>query len=126
MIGARLKAWAEAVRRDAITLWLAARDPRTPWAAKAFCAAAAAYALSPIDLIPDFIPVLGLLDEALLLPLAIAVAVRMIPPPLVAELRREAELRAVRPVSRIGAAVVVVVWLLAGLAAFWLLWRMAG
>lgn len=114
----RLKRWARSLKRDALTLWLAARDPRTPWAAKAFCGAVAAYALSPIDLIPDFIPVLGWLDELILLPLAVAVVVRMIPPPLLAEFRRDAELRAERPVSRAGAAVVIALWLLA-LAGSW-------
>jgi uncharacterized membrane protein YkvA (DUF1232 family) len=115
----RLKLWARSMKRDALTLWLAARDPRVPWAAKAFCAAAAAYALSPIDLIPDFIPVLGYLDEIVLLPLAIAAAVRMIPPAVLADLRQEAELRAERPVSRAGAAAVVLLWLLvAGLTAW--------
>jgi uncharacterized membrane protein YkvA (DUF1232 family) len=109
----RLKRWARSLKRDALTLWLAARDTRTPWAAKVFCGAVAAYALSPIDLIPDFIPVLGWLDELILLPLAVAAVVRMIPPPLLAEFRREAELRAERPVSRAGAAVVVALWLLA-------------
>lgn len=119
---ARLKRWAKAIRRDALALWIAARDPRTPFLAKAFCAAVAAYALSPIDLIPDAIPVLGLLDEAILLPLAILLAVRLIPAPLMAEFREEAARRAERPVSRSGAAVVVVLWL-AGVALLgWLLW----
>lgn len=108
---ARLKGWARAIRRDALALWIAARDPRTPWAARAFCAAVAAYALSPIDLIPDAIPVLGLLDEALLLPLAILFAVRLIPAPLMAEFREEAARRADRPVSRWGAAAVILLWL---------------
>jgi uncharacterized membrane protein YkvA (DUF1232 family) len=108
---ARLRTWARAIRRDTLALWLAARDRRTPWTARAFCLAIAAYALSPIDLIPDAIPVLGLLDEALLLPLAILLAVRMIPPPLMAEFRTEAALRAEKPVSRWGAAAVVLVWL---------------
>jgi uncharacterized membrane protein YkvA (DUF1232 family) len=118
----RLKRWAKAIRRDALALWIAARDPRTPWAAKAFCAAVAAYALSPIDLIPDAIPVLGLLDEAILLPLAILLAVRLIPAPLMAEFREEAARRAERPVNRGGAAAVVLLWL-AGVALLaWLLW----
>ena len=110
---ARLRQWARAIRRDVLALWLAARDPRTPWTARAFCAAVAAYALSPIDLIPDAIPVLGLLDEALLLPLAIVVAVRLIPPPLMAQFREEAARRAEKPVSRWGAAAVVLVWIAA-------------
>lgn len=121
-LAARLRRWAKAVRRDALALWIAARDPRTPWLAKAFCAAVAAYALSPIDLIPDAIPVLGLLDEAFLLPLAILLAVRLIPAPLMAEFRKEAARRAERPVSRAGALAVVLLWL-AGVALLgWLLW----
>ena len=107
---AGLRGWAKAIRRDVVALWIAARDPRTPWVARAFCAAVAAYALSPIDLIPDAIPVLGLLDEALLPPLAIALAVRLIPPPLMAEFRREAARRTGRPVSRWGAAAVILLW----------------
>ena len=119
---ARLRGWARAIRRDVVALWIAARDPRTPWAARAFCAAVAAYALSHIDLIPDAIPVLGLLDEALLLPLAITVAVRLIPAPLMAEFRQEAARRTERPVSRWGAAVVVLLWT-AGAALFaWAVW----
>ena len=118
----RLKSWAKAIRRDAIALWIAARDPRTPRAARLLCAAIAAYALSPIDLIPDAIPILGLLDEAILLPLAMLLVIRLIPPPLMAEFREEAARRADRPISRPGAAAVVLLWA-AGAAllacAFW-------
>lgn len=66
------KQWARSLKQDVIALWIAARDPRTPWHAKALAAAVAAYALSPIDLIPDFIPVLGYLDDLLIVPLGIA------------------------------------------------------
>jgi uncharacterized membrane protein YkvA (DUF1232 family) len=118
---AGLKRWADALRRDATTLWLAARDPRLPWPAKAVCAVAAAYALSPIDLIPDFIPVLGLLDELVLLPLALWLALRMIPSDLAAELRAEAAGRAGRPVSRTAAVLIIAVWLLGGVLAAWAL-----
>ena len=75
----RIKDWARAVRRDVHALWLAGRDPRVPWYAKAFALAIAAYALSPIDLIPDFVPILGYLDEVILLPPAILLAVRLVP-----------------------------------------------
>lgn len=122
VILARLTQWARETRREAIALWLAARDPRVPWFAKAFCAVAAAYALSPIDLIPDFIPVLGYLDEVILLPLAMMLAVRMIPPPLMAELRAAADLRAERPVSRAAAAAIVALWLAGAALAAWALW----
>lgn len=109
---ARLKSWAKAVRRDVLALWIAARDPRTPWIAKVLCAAIAAYALSPIELIPDVIPVLGLLDEVILLPPLILLAVRLVPPALMAEFREEARRRVERPVSHTGAALVVLAWVL--------------
>jgi uncharacterized membrane protein YkvA (DUF1232 family) len=115
----RLKAWARALKRDVVALWLAARDPRTPLAAKLLAGLVAAYALSPIDLIPDFIPVLGYLDDLLLVPAGIWLAVRLIPAELLAELRAAAEARE-RPRSLAGAAVVAAVWLsLAALAAWW-------
>jgi uncharacterized membrane protein YkvA (DUF1232 family) len=115
----RLKSWAGAIKVDVMALWLAARDRRTPWVAKAVAAAVAAYALSPIDLIPDFIPVLGYLDDLVIVPLGILVAVRLIPSELMEEFRREAASRA-RPVS-IGAAIgVVAVWV--AVAVILLLW----
>jgi uncharacterized membrane protein YkvA (DUF1232 family) len=110
---ARLKDWARAIKRDVLALWIAARDPRTPLLAKAVAAAVAAYALSPIDLIPDFIPVLGYLDDLLILPLGIALAVWLIPAPLLAEYRAQAARRSERPTSRIAAALIVVAWLAA-------------
>lgn len=106
----RLKNWARAIKRDVVALWLAARDPRVPWYAKAVAGAVAAYALSPIDLIPDFIPVLGYLDDLLLLPLGILLAVKLIPDPVMADLRAKAvEQR--KPISRAGLAGVVLIWL---------------
>lgn len=121
----RLKRWARAVKRDVVALWIAARDPRVPWHAKAVCAAIAAYALSPIDLIPDFIPVLGYLDEAILLPLAILLAVRLMPPELMAEFRAEAEARAERPVSRVAAAFILLLWIATAALLLRLLWPRA-
>jgi uncharacterized membrane protein YkvA (DUF1232 family) len=118
----RLKDWARAVRRDVHALWLAARDPRTPWYARAFALAIAAYALSPIDLIPDFVPVLGYLDEVILLPPAILLAVRLVPPELMAEHRAAAARAAAKPVSRAGAAVIVGLWLVAATALVWWFW----
>jgi uncharacterized membrane protein YkvA (DUF1232 family) len=118
----RIKKWAHTIRRDVHALWLAARDPRTPWYAKAFALAIAAYALSPIDLIPDFIPVIGYLDEVILLPLAIMLAVRLVPPDLMAEHRAAAAEAERKPVSRAGAAFIVAVWLLAAAALMWWLW----
>lgn len=115
-----LKCWAQALNRDIIALWLAARDRRTPWRAKAVAGAVAAYALSPIDLIPDFIPVLGYLDDLLIVPLGIALAVRLVPAPLMAEFRAEA-VRADRPRSMGGAIAILAVWIAAlALTAAWL------
>lgn len=121
----RIKEWARTIKRDVHALYLAARDPRTPWYAKALALGIAAYALSPIDLIPDFIPVLGYLDDALLLPLAIMLAVRLVPPDVMAEHRAAAARTEGRSVSRVGAAVVAALWLLsAGLLSWWL-WPVA-
>ncbi len=119
----RLKRWAGAIRRDAHTLWLAARDRRTPWAIRTFALLVAAYALSPIDLIPDAIPVLGLLDEAILLPLAMWVLIRAMPAPLLAELRAQAEMTSARPISRAGAALVIGVWIAGAVLFIRWLWR---
>lgn len=107
------KRWARAVKRDVVALWLAARDPRTPLAAKLVAGAVAAYALSPIDLIPDFVPVLGYLDDLLIVPLGILLAVRLVPGPLMAEFRAAALLRVGRPSSRVGLAVILLIWLAA-------------
>ena len=87
---AALKGWARAIKRDVVALWLAARDPRVPWHAKVAAGAVAAYALSPINLIPDFIPVLGLLDDIIIVPLGILLVVRLIPAALMDELRQQA------------------------------------
>lgn len=124
---ARLRSWARAIRRDALLLWLAARDPRVPLAAKLLAGAIAAYAFSPLDLIPDAIPLLGLLDEAVLLPLLVLLALWLIPPALREELRARAAEQAERPVSRAGAAVVVALWGAAtALGVWWWLSALAG
>ena len=117
----RLKAWAGRLKRDVLVLWLAARDPRVPWAAKALAAMAAAYALSPIDLIPDFVPVLGYLDDLILLPAMIWLALRLIPDDVVAELRAEATRRLAEapPKSRAGAAAIVALWVGVAALAVW-------
>ena len=108
----RLRAWASSIRRDVYALYLAGRDPRVPGYAKLVAVCVAGYALSPIDLIPDFIPVLGLLDDLIIVPLGIWFAVRMIPEEVFAELRVAAEQVAGR--SSIAAAVVIAfIWLLA-------------
>lgn len=115
----RLRRWARAIKRDVVALYLAARDPRVPWYAKAVAACVAAYALSPIDLIPDFIPVLGYLDDLIIVAIGILLAVRLVPADVIVELRDEAEKRAERPISRNGAIIVVVIWLAAAAALAW-------
>ena len=118
----RLKRWAREIERDVVALWLAARDSRTPFGAKVVAAIVAAYALSPIDLIPDFIPILGYLDDLVLVPLGIILAVRLIPNELVAEFRCEASQRLERPRSAAGAAIVIVLWIAIAAILAWLLW----
>lgn len=103
--------WAKPLKREVVALWIAARDARTPWLAKGIAAFVAAYALSPIDLIPDFIPVLGYLDDLLIVPLGIAVALRLIPPALMIDFRREAGMRSTRPRSVVAAGFIIGVWL---------------
>ena len=117
-----LKARAKDIRRDVVALWIAARDRRTPWYAKAAAAAVAAYALSPIDLVPDFIPVLGYLDDLIILPLGIVLAVRLIPADLMAEFRAEAARRERRPKSYAAAAVIVAGWVAAAAILSWAFW----
>lgn len=113
----RLRRWAAALKRDVIVLWLATRDPRVGLAAKLLAGLVAAYALSPIDLIPDFIPVLGLLDDLLLVPAGIWLALRLMDPVLITELRERVSAED-RPRSKLGAALVLLVWL-AALATLW-------
>jgi uncharacterized membrane protein YkvA (DUF1232 family) len=117
----RLRQWARTVKRDVLILYLAARDPRVPWYAKAVAACVAAYALSPIDLIPDFIPVLGYLDDVIIVPLGIVLAMRLIPPTLLEEHRRTAiERSQQRPTSYVGAAIILIIWFVVGGAfLFW-------
>ncbi len=117
------KAWARRLKRDVIALWIAARDPRTPFVAKAVAAAVAAYALSPIDLIPDFIPVLGHLDDLLFVPLGLLIAIRLIPPPLMAEFRHRASEHGRKPASLAGAVAIVLAWTLSAGAVAYLLMR---
>ncbi|MBV1797898.1 YkvA family protein [Siccirubricoccus sp. G192] len=119
---ARLRLRAQGLKRDVHALYLAARDPRVPWPAKLVAALVAGYALSPIDLIPDFIPVLGYLDDLVVLPLGILLAIRLVPPSLLAEHRATAAAAAARPVSRLAAGLVVAAWLGTALLLLWLFW----
>ncbi len=120
---AALKAWALGLKRDVVALWVAAGDARIAWYVKALAGAIAAYALSPIDLIPDFIPVLGYVDDLLILPAGIWLAIRLIPPALMAEFRDEADRRAERPRSYIAAILVLIIWTAAAAGFMWLLLR---
>jgi uncharacterized membrane protein YkvA (DUF1232 family) len=118
----RLKQWARNIKRDVVALYFAARDPRVPWYVKVLAAAVAAYALSPIDLIPDFIPVLGYVDELFILPLGIILAVKLIPPEIMAEHRAAALVAEGKPKSRAAAAVIIAIWVAAAAFFVWLFW----
>jgi len=111
----KLKAWAKRIKRDSVTLWFAGKNPRTPWHAKALGLFVVAYALSPIDLIPDFVPVLGYLDDVLLLPGLIWLAIKLVPPDVLAECRAQADgwmaAQGEKPRSWLGAVLVVAVWI---------------
>lgn len=119
---ARARSWARSLKQNVVALWLAARDPRTPWYARLAAALVAAYALSPIDLIPDFIPILGYLDELIILPLGIWLAIRLVPADVLAEMRAKAAQRAGRPRSWAAAAFIIALWiaLAAVFAVYWL------
>lgn len=113
----RLKRWARRLKAEVHALYLAYRDPRTPLLAKVVSAVVVGYAFSPIDLIPDPIPVLGYLDDLILIPLGVALAVRLIPPQILAECRAKAKEGVDRPVNRVAAVVVVAVWVALAVAA---------
>ena len=113
-----LKTRARELKRETYVLYLAVRDPRTPWYARAIAAAVVAYALSPIDLIPDFIPVIGYLDDLIVVPLGIALALKLVPANVMADCRTQALAAERLPMSRIGAAVIIALWLAAAVLAF--------
>ncbi len=121
-----LQGWARRLKRQVMTLWFCARNPETPWLARLLVVCVVAYALSPIDLIPDFIPVLGYLDDAILLPLGILLALRLLPPAVLAAGRQQAEewerRQAPRLVSWPAAGLILLLWALAiVLAGRWLM-----
>jgi uncharacterized membrane protein YkvA (DUF1232 family) len=120
---ARLRDWARLIKRDVHALYLASRDPRVPWYAKTLAIAVAAYAVSPIDLIPDFIPVLGYLDDIIMVPLGVMLVVRLIPPEIMAEHRALALATQDRPTSRVAAAVIVSIWVISIALAGWFAYR---
>ena len=125
MLGS-LRQKVRALTRECHALYFAARDPRTPWYVKAFAAAIAAYALSPIDLIPDFIPVLGVLDDLVLLPLAIVVVLKLIPAEVMAESRMRAAQAAAMPANRSVTVVIVLIWIAALAVTGWVGYRLFG
>lgn len=114
-----LQQWARALKRETYALALAYRDPRTPWYARVVAACVVAYALSPIDLIPDFIPILGYLDDLILVPLGIALALRLIPAEVMAASRARAAHEAHRPTNWVAAVVIVGIWLAGAALAIW-------
>lgn len=118
----RLLQWAKQLKAEAVTLWFCYRDPRTPLIAKILAIGVVAYAFSPIDLIPDFIPVLGLLDEAILLPLGIWLTLKFVPKPVLDACRVQAAQwlaeKHGKPRNWFAAAIIVVLWI----AAAWLTW----
>ena len=118
-----LKRRARFLKAETFALYLAARDPRTPWYAKLLVAGIVAYAFSPIDVIPDFVPVLGYLDDLILIPMGIALAIKLIPHSVMAECRTRAQvtMQDGEPVSRVAGAAIVVIWLvLAALCIRWI------
>lgn len=119
----KLKSWARVIKRDVHAIYLAARDPRTPWYAKALALCVAGYALSPIDLIPDFIPVLGYIDDLIIVPLGILAVTRLIPEDVMAEHRAAADLAGERPSSLAAAVVVASIWAAFVVLTIWLGYR---
>ncbi|SIT54470.1 conserved membrane hypothetical protein [Mesorhizobium prunaredense] len=124
-----MKAWLEAaksraraIKLDVVALWFAARDPRVPWFAKFVAGMVAAYALSPIDLIPDFIPVLGYIDDLIIVPLGVVLAIRLVPPSLMAEFRARAAALEKQPQSRMGMFITVALWLALAALLIWAFW----
>ena len=115
----RARQWARLIKRDVHAIYLAARDPRVPWHTKTLALIVAGYALSPLDLIPDFIPILGLVDDVIIVPLGIIIVIRLIPAEILAEHRATAE-RQQPPANRAAAIVVVTIWIAGAIFGAWL------
>ena len=117
-IQTKLSQWAKAFKRRTLVVYFSARDPRTPLLVRLLALVVAAYALSPVDLIPDFIPVLGYLDDLILLPLAIALIVKLTPPEVIEAAKQQATTLADRPTSHTAAVFIVAIWLLVAFACY--------
>lgn len=116
-----LRRWAKSFKQQTLVVYFAARDPRTPWWVRCLAIIVAAYALSPIDLIPDFIPVVGYLDDLLLLPLGIAIIVKLTPPAVIQAAKEKAKNATEKPTSYWAATAIVAIWLLLALLSYrWL------
>lgn len=115
-----MKIWAHRLSRDGHAIFLASRDPRVPWYVKILAVAVAGYALSPIDLIPDFIPIVGYLDDLIIVPLGIWLVVLLVPEGIMAECRIKADEAGHRPVSRTGMVAIIVLWILGALMLGWI------
>jgi len=118
----RLNAWARALKRDVMTLWFALKHPDTPWYARALAAVITAYALSPIDLIPDFIPVLGYLDDLIIVPAGVWLLLRIVPEQVLADSRAQSEQwfreQKGKPRSITGLAIILALWCVAAWATY--------
>jgi uncharacterized membrane protein YkvA (DUF1232 family) len=123
MKAASLRKWARGLRQQTLVVYYAARDPRTPWFARVLAFAVAAYALSPIDLVPDFIPVLGYLDDLVIVPLGLMLVLRLTPREVLVASRIKAEAAADRPVSRGMAAAIVGLWIIVAFVLGLWVWR---
>lgn len=120
----QLKTRARALKREAYAIYIAARDPRTPWYVRALIFFVVAHTVSPIDLIPDFVPVLGYLDDLIITPGGVWLAVRLIPPEVLEEARAAAATHSMdRSVGKVGAAIIILVWIIAALGAVYLFLR---
>ena len=115
----QIKGWARRLKRDSHAVYLAARDPRVPWHVKLLALAVAGYALSPIDLIPDFIPVVGYLDDLVIVPLGVWLVITLIPAEIMVECRAKANTAASRPISRGGMVAIILLWMAGAFVLGW-------
>ena len=119
----KLRDWGTSLKRDVVAVWLASGDPRVPWYTRVLAIAVAGYAFSPIDLIPNFIPVLGYVDDAIVLPLGVLLILRLIPREIMAEHRVSATRLADSPRSRTASVIIAVIWLSVTVVSAWFSYR---